>query len=411
MLFNFIYLRYSLFALLFTAFVFAKAEEDGLAYLNTLRQHTGLIALHRNALLSKAAYAHAMYLIAHQQTGHYENKYQRYYTGKTPAQRVLKAGYGSAVVMENVSTNTLCDISSIDTLFSAIYHRFVFLDFDKNDIGIGVATSKKKKGVTKAYVYDLGTSGLVKLCKHDYRLKNGMYYIKGVCNNAQKMIPQAIFDKEISLIGLQNSKMVRYPYDGQKEVPPAFYDESPDPLPKYDVSGFPVSVSFNPNFVSEVKFKSFRLYDEEGYEIRKTKILQKKSDPNHRLSRFEFALMPLARLEFSHTYKAVFEAEVDGENVYTSWRFTTQTFREKLYRVSKNHATLTVNAGESIVLYMAPNHRKDLLKNYRLQGKAKATFLDQNTLKIDFPKSSSVSKVILLFGDKREVTFKVEASL
>jgi uncharacterized protein YkwD len=408
---TFLFLRFLFLTLLFCVSLFAKEAQKGLHYLNALRNHTGLISLKSNATLTKAATSHAKYLIRHQKTGHFEKKGKKYYTGKSPSQRVLKAGYASAVVMENVSTNTDTETASIDTLFAAIYHRFVFLNFDKDEIGIGVAATKKKKHVKKTYVYDLGASSLVKLCKKHYTLKNGMYYVKGVCIDTQKMIPQNIFDKEKSSIALQNSKIVLYPYPGQKEVSPAFYNESPDPLPKYDVSGFPISVQFNPVLVKYVKLKSFKLYDAQGHKLRKIKIIQAKNDPNHIFTKFEFALMPLARLEFESTYTVHFEATVDGKDIVKKWQFSTQTFKERVYRISKNSRILDVNSGESIILYMAPNHRKDLLKNYRLRGEAKATFLDQNTLKIHFPKSRYSSKVSLSFGDKRRVTFKVTASL
>ncbi|MBA1420660.1 MAG: CAP domain-containing protein [Epsilonproteobacteria bacterium] len=408
---TFLFLRVLLFVILFCTSVFARELQKGLPYLNALRNHTGLIALHSNRVLNKAATSHAKYLIRHQQTGHYERKGQKYYTGYSPSQRVLKAGYSSSIVMENISTNTDSDKASIDTLFAAIYHRFVFLNFDKDEIGIGFASTKKRKHVKKTRVYDLGASTLEKLCKKKYRLKNGTYYIKGVCRDAAHMIPQSIFEKEKSSIALHNSKMVLYPYEGQKEVSPAFYNESPDPLPKYDVSGFPVSIQFNPALVKDVKLKSFRLYDNDGNEIKKTKILQAKNDPNHIFTRYEFALMPLARLEYESTYTTVFEASVDGVPIRKEWQFHTQTFKEKVYRISKNSTTLEVSAGESIILYMAPNHRKDLLKNYRLRGEAKATFLDQNTLKIHFPKSRYASKISLSFGDKRRVVFNVKALL
>lgn len=408
---TFLFLRFLFLAVLLCVSLFANESQKGLPYLNTLRHHVGLIALKPNVTLSKAATAHAKYLIRHQKTGHFEKKGKKFYTGKSPSQRVLKAGYDSPVVMENVSTNTDTDRASIDTLFAAIYHRFVFLNFEKDEIGIGLATTKKKKHVKKTYVYDLGASSLARLCKKHYRLKNGMYYVKGVCKDTQKMIPQNIFEKEKSSIALQNSKIVLYPYAGQKEVSPAFYNESPDPLPKYDVSGFPISVQFNPAFVKHVKLKSFKLYDAQGHEVVKTKIIQAKNDPNHIFTKFEFAFMPLARLEFESTYTVLFKANVDGKDIVKKWQFSTQTFKERVYRISKNSTTLDVNSAESIILYMAPNHRKDLLKNYRLRGEAKATFLDQNTLKIHFPKSRYSSKVSLSFGDKRRVVFKVKASL
>ena len=408
---TFLFLRVILLTLFFCVSSFAAETQKGLPYLNMLRQRTGLIALHSNSILTKAATSHAKYLITHQKTGHYEKKGKKYYTGYSPTQRVLKAGYLSSVVMENISTNTDSDKASIDTLFAAIYHRFVFLNFDKNEIGIGIATTKKKKYVKQTYVYDLGASSLVKLCKKDYSLKNGTYYVQGVCKASKKMIPQNIFEKEKSLIARKNSKMVLYPYAGQKEVSPAFYNETPDPLPKYDVSGFPISVQFNPALVKKVKLKSFKLYDAKGNEIKKTKILQAKNDPNHAFKTFEFALMPLARLEFESSYTVVFKANVDGQNIRKKWQFYTQTFKEKVYRISQNNTTLDVQAGESSILYMAPNHRRDLLKNYRLRGNAKAIFLDQNTLKITFPKSRHSSDVRLSFGDKRRVSFKVRASL
>ena len=69
--------------------------------------------------------------------------------------------------MENLSVNTVGQAKSIDNLFSAIYHRFVFLNLDKDEIGFGVASTEKKRKIKKAYVYDMGSLRVSKLCQQN----------------------------------------------------------------------------------------------------------------------------------------------------------------------------------------------------------------------------------------------------
>jgi hypothetical protein len=153
--------------------------------------------------------------------------------------------------------------------------------------------------------------------------------------------------------------------------------------------------------------KSFRLYDENGKEIKRSKILQYKNDPNHLFSKLEFALMPLARLEFKTTYTAVFEAVVDGRRIKKRWSFSTEDPKEKVYRITKNKTTLKVKAGSGAIIYMVPNSRKDILRGYKSRGGIKVSFLDQNTLKVIFPKRRSSGRVSLGLG-KRKVYFTIE---
>ena len=380
---------------------------NGLTYLNDLRASVGLIPFKKNSALDKAARAHAKYLMVKQRTGHYEKK-SKYSTGKTPSDRVIKAGYPSTMVMENISINTINEQKSIDNLFSAIYHRLVFLNLDKDEIGFGSIKSQRKRAIKQVDVYDLGSSTISKLCSKFYILMNGEYYLKNVCQKSKKMIPQKLIKKKKREIQKQNSSIVLYPYDGQNNVYPAFYNETPDPLPNYKVSGFPISIQFNPAFYKSIKLKTFKLYTEEGKEIIKTKLLDVKKDRHHILSKFEFALMPLARLEYAQRYRVEFEAIVDGKNVKKRWSFNTQESKEKLYRVSKNSETLHVKAGETILLYMVPSHRKDLLKNYRAKGGIKAEFVDQNTLRVTLPKRISIDSVSMKFSNKKRVSFIVE---
>ncbi len=400
-------LRFTLLILSLLVSLEANNGQAGLTYLNTIRKKSGLITLKRNKTLQNAATSHAHYLIQHQQNGHYETKGNYGYTGQTPSERVVKAGYPSTFVMENVSINTADQKKSIDNLFSAIYHRLVFLDFDIDEVGSGVSSTKKKRKVKHAYVYNMGASGLAALCGRSYSLTNGVYYMTEVCKERTKMVPQSLFEETKDKVRRKNSEIIVYPYAEQTGIWPAFYNESPDPLPGYKVSGFPLSVQFNPAYYTNVKLKSFRLYDEKGTEIKETRILHYSSDPNHRLSELEFVLMPLKRLEFSTRYSAVFEAVANGTRVKKEWRFSTAKPEEKIYRVSGNMTTLSVKAGSTAVLYMVPSSKNDILYSYRSRGGINASFLDQNTLKVTFPKRRSSGRVSLDFG-KKKVFFDVE---
>ena len=385
----------------------ANSKKDGLAYLNTIREHAGLIKMKTNKALEKAANSHAKYLIQNQSNGHYEKKGKYAFTGTTPSKRVLKAGYPSTFVMENLSINTKGYRKSIDNIFSAIYHRFVFLNLDKDEIGLGSALSKKKRKIKRAYVYDIGSSRIAELCKRSFSMAHGIYYMKDICNQNEKMIPKSLFDEKKDEIRRKNADIILYPYEGQRNIWPAFYNESPDPLPGYKVSGFPISVQFNPAYYNTVKLKSFRLYDAYGKEIKETRILQQNSDRNHLFTEFEFALMPLKRLEFNTTYTVLFEAVSDGEKVKKRWAFRTTKPQETLYRVSKKKTYLTVASGSTAVLYVVPGSKKDIIQSYRSRGGIKVSFLDQNTLKVTFPKRRSSGRVSLSVG-KKKVFFEVQ---
>lgn len=400
------FLRVLTFLILSFFWLEASSDAKSLEYLNSIRTDAGLIKFKHNIALQKAASAHAKYLIKNQVYGHYENSSHYGYTGRTPAQRVIKAGYPSTFVMENLSINPIDQKRSIDTLLSAIYHRFVFLDFDKDEIGIGSYISKKKRRKNNAYVYNLGSEGISKLCSQTYFMENGKYYMKEICKNSDKMIPQSLFEKKKRLVQHKNKDVVLYPYSGQTDIWPAFYNESPDPLPYYDVSGFPVSVQFNPEKYKNVKLNSFRLYDDAGKELKKTKILRHSNDHNHLFTKLQFALMPLKRLDFSKRYTAEFKAIADGKQIEKRWTFKTSQLKEKVYTVTKDRTDITLSAGSSIVLYIVPGSKKNIVRSYRVRGKIEVSFLDQNTLKITAPSRVKSKKVSLDFG-RRKVFFTI----
>ncbi|AKF24632.1 hypothetical protein YH65_03940 [Sulfurovum lithotrophicum] len=400
MLLKLVIFMYSVFVLLQ-----AGHKEDALRYLNTIRQHTGLIELRSNTVLEKAAKSHAKYLLFQQQYGHYEKKGRKGYTGRTPSDRVLHAGYPARDVMENVSVNAKNTRQSIDTLFAAIYHRFVFLNFDKNEIGIGSAYSKKKRRIVSTFVYLLGSSEVSKLCKETFFLQNGLTYMNELCRDPAHLVPQYLYEERCEMIRRKNSDLIVYPYPDATGSPPVFYTEHPHPLPGSKVSGYPISVQFNPAYYNNIKLKKFRLFNAKGKEIKKRKILTYSTDINQRFTPFQFAFMPLKRLDYDQTYQVEFEAMADEKRIQKRWEFRTKGFKQKLYRITKRNTTVNVKKGEKIVLFFEPRSNQDVLECINYTDKLHITCHDQNTLLVTVPKNRYFSEYTLNAGG-RSVTLK-----
>ena len=396
-----------LFLSFFTALLSANEKEDALSYINSLRQKSGLIKFKANKRLDKAASSHASYLLRQQKHGHYEKKGWRGYTGKTPSDRVLKAGYASKSVMENVTENAKNYRHSIDILFAAIYHRFVFLNFENDEIGMGSASTKKKRKVTSAFVYNVASTEINRLCKSFHLMENNTYYLQNMCKNSEKLLPKQLYEQKQNKVRRKNNALILYPYAGAKDVLPVFYTENPHPLPGSKVSGYPVSVQFNSAFYKKVTLKKFRLYGANGKRIKKVKILTSKSDKNRRFTKLQFALMPLKRLEYATTYKVVFEAIADGKRVKKSWKFTTKKAKGSLYKITKKRTTLKVKKGEKITLYFEPKSNKDVLNCISYTDKLNITCVDHNTLLVDVPRNRKLPKKCIVETNHRTVTLLI----
>ncbi|HHH20280.1 MAG TPA: hypothetical protein ENK86_07215, partial [Campylobacterales bacterium] len=148
----------------------ALEERRTLNYLNRLRIGAGLIPLSHNDKLKKAADNHAQYLIANDKIGHYEEQHLKGYTGTYGSERSVHVGYQTPMVIENISSNNFNYKESVDGLMAAIYHRFGFLDFHIDEIGIAVQQNAMQKDKT-AFVYDMGSKPLAKLCESSTETK------------------------------------------------------------------------------------------------------------------------------------------------------------------------------------------------------------------------------------------------
>ncbi len=365
-------------------------------YLNTLRQKAGLSKYIYNEHLEKAANSHALYLVRNKALGHYENDSSKNFTGKTPKDRVLFAGYNSTFVIENVSNDSLNYKDSIDGLFSAIYHRFGFLDFQSDEIGIGVAQNPKDPDI-KAYVYNMGIYELNDLCSQ--KSYDGVKsYLYKICKNPDHKIKESSFHKAMNAKKASSQKIVVYPYDRQENVPPAFYKESPDPLPEYDVSGFPVSFQFNDYFFQNAKLTSLSLFDQNAKEV-DAKILYHKNDPNNLIKKHQYALLPLKRLSYDMEYKVSATYTSDGKNYTKEWNFKTKKLPKPFFIIKKDRSKITISPDIEYTLYFEPLNAHDVLNGMRFPADLKIKFLDQNTIRIKLV-SNKKESFKLISGNK-----------
>ncbi len=337
-------------------------EKNALDYLNHIREKAGLVPFKSHAQLNQASKNHANYLTHHMTYGHKEDKKYQDFTGIYASARITKVGFSTPQVIENVSANNKNYKESIDGLFSAIYHRLAFLDFRSDLIGIGISQNQAHPSQT-AFVYDMSSKALEKL------YKTGKV--------TQKNLTNALLSHKNS-----NNKVVIYPYNQERDVPPAFFDELPDPLPQHKVSGFPISISFNSAHFKNAKMLNFQLFDQEGREITNTLKLDQKSDPNKRLGKMDFVLFPLKRLKWDSQYYVKFSAIIDKKVVKKSWSFHTQKFNIPLQIVKKDGESYSLKESQSKIFYFPPTSKKDLLSDISYPSNFDVEFIDKNTIKI-----------------------------
>jgi uncharacterized protein YkwD len=369
-------------------------ENATFIYLNYLRKKAGLIPLKLNKQLGRAAKNHANYLINNSTIGHYEDKSKIGYTGKYGSQRSIYSGYKTSMVIENISNNNFTYKESIDGLMAAIYHRFGFLDFHIDEIGIGIQQNKNNRGET-AFVYDMGSHNLELVCQ----LKSGTTskkYATGICADKNIKIEVDFLNQVLQKNRYRNGKIIIYPFDKQEDVPPAFYDELPDPLPNHSVSGFPISISFNESYFKRVEMVSFKLFHKDK-EVKDVIIYDHKTDPNRILKRFEFALFPLKRLAWNSKYTVEAVYYVDNKLKKQIWSFKTRGFKIPIYRVTDTNNSFNIIKGKLNIFYFPPLSNQDILGSLKYPSTLDISFIDKNTIKL-IANSAKYKELILNIG-------------
>ncbi|WP_459869737.1 CAP domain-containing protein [Endothiovibrio diazotrophicus] len=350
-------------------------------YLNAQRAAAGMSPLAINALLEQAATNHAEYLSINRTTGHWEDSANRGYTGDYANGRVAAVGYSSQQVSENLVTGLADDTAAVDNLMGAIYHRLGFLDFTIDEVGIG-SLHPALAVLDPQYVYDMGNAGVRALCEGAAFAGSGA--VGGVCA-PDRPVDGAALRRALDGVANANPSWVLWPPDGALRVPPAFYDEVPDPLPDYAVSGYPISIQFNDRRMSEVQLTSFRLYRVgDGQEVTDVRLLDRSNDPAGDLSAYQFALFPLERLAWDTEYRVEARFVADGVVRGLSWQFKTRNPGYPLYAVAGQGETISVGAGSTLAVYIPPSAEVPYMSQVRWSASGdvavESRFADNNTL-------------------------------
>jgi len=316
---------------------------DNLIYdaVNTVREKTNMIPLSYNSALQSAASGHVDYMITNKIYGHYEDEGNEGFIGVTPMDRGREKGYEPTYYAENLTVGYSDPTDSINALMQSIYHRFVFLDFQVDEIGIAYKDL--------IYNYDMGSS------------------------------------KDVSINIDKNPSYVVWPPNGYRDTQVLFANfEDPNPLVDEGcvtggVTGNPISIQFNPHS-GDISLESFKLFSGND-EVETQVILSKDNDPNELFSDKEFALYPSHPLEINTKYQAVFKGYIGGEYKEISWSFITKNYEYSRYRVESGNS-YDVIKDKTYILHVIPENCSDNISQYSYTGYADVEYIDINLIKV-----------------------------
>ncbi len=356
----------------------ASNNLEAINYLNEIRKNTGMIEYTTNNSLDQSAYNHSRYLGNNNLITHDEISGYNYFTGTTPSDRAVYAGYNSRSVGENIATAS-SEKESIDNLFTAIYHRIGFLSFIYNEIGFGQYDN--------IYTYNMGNSGYAHLCENNNDTSGQYYY--NICADLHKKVPRDDYNSVKNSMYNSNPDVVVFPYDHATDIPPVFYEESPDPLPNHSMSGNPVSIHLNPKLGDSITLNSLTLRESSTNTlISNSFVMKKANDPNEKFTLRDYALFPYERLDWGTTYTANATYTIDGNSHSKNWSFTTRNFSEQIIEIDKSTSSLTVDSGTTYVYYIKTNKRVSSTSYSYDTDEPEISRIDTNTFYITLTGSS-----------------------
>ena len=331
-------------------------DSDAVAYLNEYRRGSGLSGLKPNQILSQAAKNHAEYSAQNEYMGHDEAAGRAKFSGATPADRALAVGYKSTLVLENIAYKS--DFKeAVDGLFSAIYHRFAFLNLSVDEVGYALASKDK----FNAFVFEMGNSRLNTFCARGASDTGAGRFYTNVCADKNLKIKDAKFDNFTGAM----KPYVKFP--DATAVTPYFSGEIPDPFPECKITANPVSIEFNAN-AGEVKFKDFEIF-KDGRKIQNLHIITSANDINSKFSSKQFAVFSREVFDFGAQYEAVFSyeqanAQSTGAQVkQIKWSFKTKT-PQNPYFDARDGDVLGVDADKTYEIFFRPKDCNDLMTRY-----------------------------------------------
>ncbi len=298
------------------------SQGEAYKHFNEIRVRAGMSELKYNKILQESAQNHSHYIDLHHESMkglsyHYEKEGREGFTGRKAKDRAVKAGYFSTNIGEGISNYCSAE-QSINSLMTAIYHRFEILHFSRDEVGIGF--TKTSQNLKHNFVHNMGNSHLNTLCQHDDRWIGN--YFEKVCADETLKIKEDPYNEAKDTIRKKNPKYVIWPADGSVDNLYYYADEVPNPMPDFIKTGNPISIQFNPYyFPKNIVVYSFKFYDAEG-EVTDTRLLTKQTDPNKKFTQYQYALFALKPLQRDTEYKVVIKYKYEGSSkqLRTSFR-------------------------------------------------------------------------------------------
>jgi len=207
-------------------------------------------------------------------------------------------------------------------------------------------------------------------------------------------------------------KYIFWPPKNSQYIPPAFFEETPDPLPNSSVSGYPISCEFNKYYFDnkDLVIDSFKLFEEDGTEVTNTLLMNYLNDPNKKHNRYQFTLFPMDRLRWNHIYTVKIDYYEDEELKSFNWKFITRALAHRYYRVEKNNQLLKVKQNISYIIYLVPNNNNDIFKSWRYSkkrsSKAIIKYIDSNTLLVKVSGKIG-NKFKFKFSNNKTITLQI----
>jgi hypothetical protein len=303
---------------------------ETLTFINQInhdRLNVGVTAFKTNYLLGISALNHAKYVVLHQTLTHSEIEGEEGFTGMDATARAKYVGYSTRYVSEviNYRTNDV----AYESLMTAIYHRFGLLNpiYDEINVQYQSQTNRTK----------------------DATVGNMATYAYSQPNYSWSGVQEELY--------LKTATHIYYPYDTQTQVPVVFYEENPDPLPNYGVSGYPISMQLNHYKVDIEKCSDFVFELYKGDQKVDAIFMTYQDDPNSKLKNTQFILFPKERLHYNTEYKAIFQYSENANVTKIEWSFKTKQI-DNLYT---NSGELDINAtiNSEYIVYMPPLSQMD----------------------------------------------------
>jgi hypothetical protein len=126
-----------------------------------------------------------------------------------------------------------------------------------------------------------------------------------------------------------NSAVVIWPLDGAKDLATHMGNEIPNPVPTKDVLELGVPASLSVETGATIATASFSMFEEANGIAVPAVLLDKASDPEHRLPGSFVGLVPIEGLKVNSVYRVEFTGSITlpgsstPQNYSRAWRFTT----------------------------------------------------------------------------------------